>query len=191
VLPAGAAGAAQPLGTTTRPFSQPHLLEVTEKGSNKGRGPKVAEMLHNRPGTPLLRGGQPKRPAMLKAAAVGLAPENCAPEVRAWPVVRMVRHCDDDAVATWWRFWTEYTLRQQGPADRNGPRGLLCFWRTCGGGGCDPPLRGAGIEWGIRDTGKRGYGGTRGYGGRGVRGRGGTGTRNGTGPFPTARYSSG
>lgn len=81
-------------------FSNLYLLEVTEKGSNKGEmALKVAEMLHIGRDHLYCVGDNQNDLPMLKAAAVGFAPENCAPEVRAWPGVRMVRHCDDDAVA--------------------------------------------------------------------------------------------
>ena len=80
-------------------FSNPVLLEMTDKGCHKGAMVvRVAEHLGIAPDRVYCIGDNQNDIPMLAVSAIPFAPANCAPEVRAWGA-RIVRHCDDDALA--------------------------------------------------------------------------------------------
>lgn len=80
-------------------FSNTYLLEITAKGNTKGA---LVEMLAKRLGVSpehvYCIGDNQNDISMLKAAAIGFAPANCAPEVRAAGAC-IVNDCDHSAVA--------------------------------------------------------------------------------------------
>lgn len=80
-------------------FSNRYLLEVTQKGSNKGAMvAQVARLLHIPPERVYCIGDNQNDLPMLALSAIPFAPANCAPQVRDWGA-RILGHCDDHAVA--------------------------------------------------------------------------------------------
>lgn len=80
-------------------FSNRYLLEMTDKGCNKGAMVSlVARHLGIAPDRVYCIGDNQNDIPMLAVSAIPFAPANCAPEVREWGA-RIVRHCDDDALA--------------------------------------------------------------------------------------------
>lgn len=84
-------------------FSNPHLLEVTDKGSHKGAAVARAAGLLGiaRENLYCMGDGQNDIP-MLALSAIPFAPANCAPEVKDWVRARrapLLGHCDGHAVA--------------------------------------------------------------------------------------------
>ena len=80
-------------------FSNPVLLELTDKGSHKGTAVlRLAEYLGvSQKGIICVGNGQNDLP-MLEVASIAYAPENCAPALREFGV-RMLPSCDDSCVA--------------------------------------------------------------------------------------------
>jgi len=80
-------------------FSNRHLLEVTDFGSNKGgMVKKLAEYLKIDPGRVYCVGDNQNDIPMLALSAIPFAPANCAQEVRDWGA-RILCHCDDGVIA--------------------------------------------------------------------------------------------
>jgi hypothetical protein len=80
-------------------FSNKYLLEVTNKGSNKGTlVTKVAELLNIASDHIYCIGDNQNDIPMLEKSAIPFAPANCAEPVKAWGA-RVLGHCDDHAVA--------------------------------------------------------------------------------------------
>lgn len=80
-------------------FSNRYLLEVTEKGSNKGSMvAKVAELLGIARENLYCMGDNQNDIPMLALSAIPFAPANCAKEVKDWGAT-ILNHCDDHAVA--------------------------------------------------------------------------------------------
>lgn len=80
-------------------FSNPILLEITCKGSDKGTMvAKVADTLGISRENLYCMGDNQNDIPMLALAAIPFAPANCAQEVKDWGA-RILRHCDDHAVA--------------------------------------------------------------------------------------------
>jgi hypothetical protein len=80
-------------------FSNKYLLEMTDKGSNKGTlVTKVAKMLNITSDHIYCIGDNQNDIPMLAVSAIPFAPANCAEPVRAWGA-RVLGHCDEHAVA--------------------------------------------------------------------------------------------
>ena len=80
-------------------FSNKYLLELTDKGSNKGAMvAKVARMLSIPPERVYCIGDNQNDIPMLALSAIPLAPANCAQQVKDWGA-RVLGHCNDHAVA--------------------------------------------------------------------------------------------
>ncbi len=80
-------------------FSNRYLLELTDKGSNKGQMvARVAQLLGISQEKVYCMGDNQNDLPMLAQSAIPFAPANCAPQVRAWGV-HLLSHCDDHAVA--------------------------------------------------------------------------------------------
>ncbi len=80
-------------------FSNPHLLEVTDKGSHKGAMvARVARLLDIAPGNLYCMGDNQNDVPMLALSAIPFAPANCSQEVRGMGA-RVLAHCDGHAVA--------------------------------------------------------------------------------------------
>lgn len=80
-------------------FSNPHLLEVTDKGSHKGAMvARVARLLGVAPGNLYCMGDNQNDVPMLALSAVPFAPANCSQAVREMGA-RILGHCDEHAVA--------------------------------------------------------------------------------------------
>ena len=81
-------------------FSNPYLLEVTAKGNTKGAlVEKLRGMLGFESKNVYCIGDNQNDIPMLAVSAIPFAPANCAPAVKEWGQARLVRHCDEDAVA--------------------------------------------------------------------------------------------
>lgn len=84
-------------------FSNPRLLEVTDKGSHKGAAvARAASLLGVAPQNLYCMGDGQNDIPMLALSAVPFAPANCAPAVRAWMDARgapLLPRCDEHAVA--------------------------------------------------------------------------------------------
>jgi hypothetical protein len=80
-------------------FSNKYLLEMTEKGSNKGAMvEKVAHFLSISPDHVYCIGDNQNDIPMLALSAIPFAPANCAQPVKDWGA-RVLCHCNDHAVA--------------------------------------------------------------------------------------------
>ena len=80
-------------------FSNRYLLELTEKGSDKGQMvARVAELLDISPEKIYCIGDNQNDLPMLALSAIPFAPANCAPQVKEWGA-HLLCHCDDHAVA--------------------------------------------------------------------------------------------
>ena len=80
-------------------FSNRYLLELTEKGSDKGQMvARVARLLDIAPENLYCIGDNQNDLPMLALSAIPFAPANCADEVRA-SGARILGHCDQHAVA--------------------------------------------------------------------------------------------
>lgn len=80
-------------------FSNRYLLELTDKGSNKGAMvAKVAQYLSIAPDHVYCIGDNQNDIPMLALSAIPFAPANCAQQVKDWGA-RVLGHCDDHAVA--------------------------------------------------------------------------------------------
>lgn len=80
-------------------FSNKYLLELTDKGSNKGAMvAKVARMLSIPPERVYCIGDNQNDIPMLALSAIPFAPANCAQQVKDWGA-RVLGHCNDHAVA--------------------------------------------------------------------------------------------
>lgn len=80
-------------------FSNRYLLELTDKGSNKGTMVgKIAEYLSIAPDHIYCMGDNQNDIPMLALSAIPFAPANCAQPVKDWGA-RILNHCNDHAVA--------------------------------------------------------------------------------------------
>lgn len=80
-------------------FSNPHMLELTAHGATKGDMVlRLAQRLGVRREHIYCAGDNQNDLPMLKAAAVGYAPANCAPELKNWGA-RLLPRCEDGAIA--------------------------------------------------------------------------------------------
>lgn len=80
-------------------FSNRYLLELTDKGSNKGAMvAEVARYLSIAPDHVYCIGDNQNDIPMLALSAIPFAPANCAPQVKEWGA-RVLGHCDEHAVA--------------------------------------------------------------------------------------------
>ncbi len=80
-------------------FSNKYLLELTDKGSNKGAMvAKVARMLSIPPERVYCIGDNQNDIPMLALSAIPFAPANCAPEVKQWGA-RILGACEESCVA--------------------------------------------------------------------------------------------
>ena len=80
-------------------FSNPHMLELTDKGSTKGGMVlRLARMLGIRRENLYCVGDNQNDIPMLAVSAIPFAPANCAREVKDWGAVLLPR-CEDGAVA--------------------------------------------------------------------------------------------
>lgn len=80
-------------------FSSDHLLELTRRGATKGGMVlRLAGLLGVARGDIYCIGDHNNDIPMLEAAAIGFAPENAIPSVKAWGA-RIVCHCRDGALA--------------------------------------------------------------------------------------------
>lgn len=80
-------------------FSNRYLLELTDKGSNKGTMvAKVAQLLNIDPHHVYCIGDNQNDLPMLALSAIPFAPANCAPQVKDWGA-HILCHTDDHAVA--------------------------------------------------------------------------------------------
>ena len=80
-------------------FSNRYLLELTDKGSDKGQMvARVAELLDISPEKVYCIGDNQNDIPMLARSAIPFAPANCAPQVKEWGA-HILGHCDEHAVA--------------------------------------------------------------------------------------------
>ena len=80
-------------------FSNRYLLELTDKGSDKGQMvARVAELLDIFPEKVYCIGDNQNDIPMLARSAIPFAPANCAPQVKEWGA-HILGHCDEHAVA--------------------------------------------------------------------------------------------
>ena len=80
-------------------FSNRYLLELTDKGSDKGQMvARVAELLDISPEKVYCVGDNQNDIPMLARSAIPFAPANCAPQVKEWGA-HILGHCDEHAVA--------------------------------------------------------------------------------------------
>ena len=81
-------------------FSNPHMLEITAKGSTKGGMVlKLAELLGIRREHIYCIGDNQNDIPMLEVSAIPFAPANCAKEVKDWGA-RLLPACEEGAVAS-------------------------------------------------------------------------------------------
>ncbi len=80
-------------------FSNRYLLELTDKGANKGEMVRwVARHLGIAPENVYCIGDNQNDLPMLEISAIPFAPANCAQPVKDWGA-RLLGHCDEHAVA--------------------------------------------------------------------------------------------
>lgn len=80
-------------------FSNRYLLELTDKGSDKGQMvARVARLLDISPENLYCMGDNQNDLPMLALSAIPFAPANCADEVKSWGA-RVLGSCDEHAVA--------------------------------------------------------------------------------------------
>lgn len=80
-------------------FSNPHMLEITAKGCNKGGMVlELARRLGIEKKNIYCVGDNQNDLPMLAVSAIPFAPANCAPEVRDWGA-RLLCHCEEGTIA--------------------------------------------------------------------------------------------